>query len=95
MLVELCQKLIEIGTTDELDYQDKYALLFREQYTDLLHKVFTELNIKFEYNDPDTDYQEDVEAFVNALKDNLPRFTYISKHVKLSDKLVEEIKREL
>ena len=95
MLVKLCEKIITIADTEDLTWEDKYSLIFREKYTSVLYNAFSELNIKFEYDDPDTDYQEDVLAFSNALKENLNRFTNIMNYVKLSTELETKIENIL
>lgn len=95
MLVELCNKIIEISEDNDLTWEDKYGLIFRTQYTDIFYDMLTEINIKFEYDDPDADYEEDVEAFIYALKENLNRFTSIMKYVKFSDELLEKTNKIL
>ena len=94
MLYQLCEKLISIAETNDLNYEDKYAIIFSPKFSQLFYNILEELNIKFEYYDPDSTYDEDVLAFSNALKDNLERFRLISQHVKISNELENKV-REL
>ncbi len=89
MLDKLCEKIIEIADTPEITYDDKYAIIFSDKYSKVFYATLKELNIRFEYLDPDSSYEEDVIAFRNALADNLERFTGILKYVKLT-KVVQD-----
>lgn len=91
MLYQLCQNIISIAESKDLEYEDKYALIFSPRYSKLFYEVLEELNIKFEYYDPDSSYEEDVNAYCSALKDNLERFKTISSIVKISPELVRKI----
>lgn len=64
-LRDLQQEINEVYNSD-LDWDVKYDLIFSER---LSRKVFK--LIRLDYYDPDTTYQEDVTAFVNALNEKL------------------------
>lgn len=58
------------------DWEDKFSRIFSKDISDKIRKLRNELGISFEYYDPDTTYQEDVTAYIDALlqlKNNLER----------------------
>lgn len=63
------QKAYKIFESD-LDWNTKYDLIFS---ADVSRKV------KFEYYDPDTDYEDDVKAFMNGFDE------YYKKQSKIND----------
>jgi len=58
-LHQLYRKAYHIFESKELDWSEKYDLIFSDKIS---KKVY------FEYYDPDTSYEEDVTAFMNAFK---------------------------
>lgn len=54
-------------TGDEEVWHMTYNLVFSDNCSSLAYDLMKELNISFDYYDPDTTYQEDVEAFAQAL----------------------------
>lgn len=44
-----------------------YGLVFSKTCSQRAYTLFKELNVNFDYYDPDTSYEEDVEAFASAL----------------------------
>lgn len=71
-LKELYDKVKKIVNNDLITEEAKYDFIFSESISDELYKIVP----KFEYYDPDTSYEEDVDAFVNAF-DNLINSSYI------------------
>lgn len=59
-LVELNRQANNIFTSD-LQWKDKYEMIFNDDISVLVNKMVT-----LEYYDPDTTYEEDVTAFMNA-----------------------------
>lgn len=55
-----CESIVN---NNELEWEDKYDLIFSDNIS---KKVFEICSM--DYYDPDTSYEEDVMAFVNALK---------------------------
>jgi len=57
----------QVHTGDEDVWHMTYNLVFSDNCSSLAYDLMKELNISFDYYDPDTTYQEDVEAFAQAL----------------------------
>lgn len=68
-LITIYQKAYKIFESD-LDWQTKYDLIFSE---DVSRKV------RFEYYDPDMDYEDDVRAFMNGFDE------YYEKQKRIND----------
>ena len=51
-----------------MSWEDKYDLIFNQNCSRKVFAAFSELNLRFDYYDPDADYEDDVLAFANALK---------------------------
>ncbi len=68
ILEELRDLQIQVNEifNSEVSWEVKYDLIFSEQIS---QRVFT--LIKLDYYDPDTSYQEDVTAFVNAFNEKM------------------------
>ncbi len=68
ILEELRDLQIQVNEifNSEVSWEVKYDLIFSEQIS---RRVFT--LIKLDYYDPDTSYQEDVTAFVNAFNEKM------------------------
>jgi hypothetical protein len=56
----------EIFDSESLSWEAKYDLIFSK---DISRKVFDLIDLR--YYDPDTSYEEDVKAFVNALNEKV------------------------
>lgn len=65
-----CERIVD----SNLEWDEKYDLIFSE---DISLTVFD--LIKLDYYDPDTSYEEDVQAFVQALKDKVSRLDMIDR----------------
>jgi hypothetical protein len=50
----------------DLDWETKYDLIFSENVSKYVFRT-----IRLDYYDPDTSYEEDVTAFVNAFNDKM------------------------
>lgn len=48
-----------------------YSLVFSENISRRTRALFNELNINFDYYDPDTSYEEDVRAYADALNEKV------------------------
>lgn len=59
----------------DLSWEDKYGLIFSDVLSRKVFEVFLELNLKFEYYDPDASYEEDVNVFAWALKERVNELT--------------------
>lgn len=64
MLIYKMDKIVN----SEIDEKLKYNLVFSKNISDKIYKIFKELNISFDYYDPDSSYEEDVLAFYQAVK---------------------------
>lgn len=60
--IEIQEKLFRANSSWEL----KYETIFRIANESVL-PLLNEIGIRFHYYDPDTSYQEDVEAYMNAI----------------------------
>lgn len=63
------QKLID----ENVSWEIKYDLVFCENVSRRVFTLLKELNVSFDYYDPDTSYEEDLMAFANALKEKLEK----------------------
>lgn len=66
-LNEKVQRLI----TEDINWEIKYDLIFSENVSKKVFNLMKELNIRFDYYDPDTSYEEDALAFSNALNEKV------------------------
>lgn len=66
-LNEKVQRLI----TEDINWEIKYDLIFSENVSRKVFNLMKELNIRFDYYDPDTSYEEDSLAFSNALNEKV------------------------
>lgn len=60
---------VQVAATIE-DAQDRYDAVFKT-FNDKVMPLFKKLGISFDYCDPDTSYEEDVQALLDALKDKI------------------------
>lgn len=62
-LYELYDLVIKIYYDENLDWEQKYDLIFSERISQEVFRL-----IDLDYCDPDTSYEEDVKAFVYAFE---------------------------
>ncbi len=58
------KKLADSGGDPKLIFE----VIFSDTYSKRIHTLFSHLNTSLEYYDPDTTYEEDVQAFVTAVE---------------------------
>lgn len=67
-------------------WETAYDLIFSENLSRKVYSLLEKLNTRLDYYDPDTSYQEDLEAFANAFDEKLTSLTNVmipnSKHLK-------------
>lgn len=56
---------------EDVDWEIKYDLIFSKNVSRRIFTLLSELNIRFDYYDPDTSYEEDALAFANALNEKV------------------------
>lgn len=83
-ILKLIKLAEEISKDEYLSPEDKFNLIFSDNVSTKIYKKLKEFNIKFEYYDPDQDYEDDIDAYVTALKENEERFANILKYVDIS-----------
>lgn len=66
-VLAIYQKAMEIAKSDR-DWEQKYDLIFSDE-------ISKKVNHLFEYADPDTSYQEDTIAFMNAFTEYIQSIT--------------------
>lgn len=52
-----------------------YDQIFSEKISKKIYKKFHKLNIQMHYYDPDSSYEDDVRAYVNAVNEKLEEIT--------------------
>lgn len=55
----------------KLSWKDKYDLIFSQSISQPIFRFFKSMNLDFNYDDPDSSYEDDVLAFVRALESRL------------------------
>lgn len=55
---------------DHDPWSTAYGLVFSKTCSQRADALFKELNVHFDYYDPDTSYEDDVEAFASALNNS-------------------------
>jgi hypothetical protein len=58
----------ETAKSDPDSWKMAYDLVFSKDCSQRAYTLLKDLNISFDYYDPDTSYEEDIEAFARALK---------------------------
>lgn len=53
--------------------EEQYDLIFSEHLSRTVFRLFRELGTELDYYDPDTSYEEDMDAFINAFQDKMDR----------------------
>lgn len=69
--IKKLRKILDVALdiqNSDLDEEKKYDMIFSEKISRQVYSLFNEINVRFEYYDPDTSYEEDVNAFVSALE---------------------------
>lgn len=69
-LLALAKRARNIVDTS-IPWKDKYNLIFSESISKRIFAIFKLMNLGFDYDDPDSDYEDDVLAFVRALESRL------------------------
>lgn len=64
---QLARELREVLDDDELDWEEKYDLIF-SAHQERVKPALKEAYLYLEYYDPDTTYDEDSRAYVEALE---------------------------
>lgn len=80
-LLDLIERANLIQNDEKLNWEDKYLLIFSDHISTKIYDKLKENCIKFEYYDPNSDYEDDVRAYVTALNDNKDRFEAILAHL--------------
>ena len=80
-LLDLIERANLIQNDEKLNWEDKYLLIFNDHISTKIYDKLKENCIKFEYYDPNSDYEDDVRAYVTALNDNKDRFDAILAHL--------------
>lgn len=70
-LASLNEKVQKLVTQDDVDWELKFDLIFSPEVSRRIFQLFSELNVSFDYYDPDTSYEEDVQALANALEEKM------------------------
>ncbi len=64
-------KQVRAVVASNISWDDKYDLIFNPRCSRKVFAAFRELNLRFEYYDPDSDYEDDVRAFANAFEERM------------------------
>lgn len=70
VLLDRAEQIRASAATDE----EQYDLIFCESLSRKVFKLFNELGSSLDYYDPDTTYEEDMDAFINAFREKMERF---------------------
>jgi hypothetical protein len=76
-LVILNKKIQQLIKEKEVSWEVKYNLIFSKEIFRRIFDLFKELNLTFEYYDPDTSYEEDLTAFAFALEEKMQELSKI------------------
>lgn len=76
-LVKLNQKIQNLIQENNISWETKYELIFSENISRKIFTYFKEMNISFDYYDPDTSYEEDVKAFAYAVNNKVIELSQI------------------
>lgn len=77
-LVKINNKVQRLVSENEIDWELKYDTIFSPNISRKVFALMKELNVSFDYYDPDTSYEEDIKAFSDALKDKVQELSKIS-----------------
>lgn len=64
-ILQVCEQIQD----SNLDDEQKYDLIFSENVSRQVFSLCRDMGLSLDYYDPDTTYEEDVRAFVQALQD--------------------------
>lgn len=70
-LINLNEKVQKLVNQEDVDWELKFDLIFSPEISRRIFQIFDELNISFDYYDPDTSYEEDVLALSTALEEKM------------------------
>lgn len=76
-LVNLNNKVQRLMNEEDVDWEVKYDLIFSKEVSRRIFDLFDELNVRFEYYDPDTSYEEDLKAFSSALEEKIAELSKV------------------
>lgn len=76
-LVNLNNKVQRLMSEEDVDWEMKYDLIFSKEVSRRIFDLFGELNIRFEYYDPDTSYEDDLRAFSSALEEKMEELSKV------------------
>ena len=62
---------------ENVNWEIKYDLIFSKEVSRRIFDLFDELNIRFEYSDPDTSYEDDLRAFSSALEEKMEELSKV------------------
>lgn len=77
-LVKINTKVQRLINEEDVDWELKYDTIFSPNISKRVFALMKELNISFDYYDPDTSYEEDVRAFSDALYSKVEELSKIS-----------------
>ena len=80
-LLNLIQRAERTYESD-LDWEDKYDVIFSKSCSQEINLLRKQVGLSFDYYDPDTSYEEDVSAYVRALRDQLKPKLEIMKSIE-------------
>lgn len=55
----------------DLEPEHQYHLIFSDKVSKQAYAIFKQLNYEFDYYDPDTSYEEDMDYFIRALREHV------------------------
>jgi hypothetical protein len=67
----LAQAEIRAILAMDMPWKDKYDLIFADRRSGVVYSAFAQLNLSFEWPDPDLDYEDDARAFAHALDERM------------------------
>ena len=70
--IEIYNKAVRIWEADDLSDDEKYDLIFSDEIS---------RNFNFDWYDPDTSYEEDVNAYMWALEEHINKLKRINKYL--------------
>jgi hypothetical protein len=71
-----------IVEADDLTWDEKYDLIFCDELSGKCFDIAKKLDNKIEYYDPDTTYEEDVMAFVEAIRAYDTKYQRLSRYME-------------
>lgn len=77
-LVKINNKVQRLVNEEDVDWELKYDSIFSPNVSRKVFALMKELNVSFDYYDPDTSYEEDVKAFSDALDSKVKELSKIS-----------------